>query len=194
MDNMPDENNQYIMESDENGENKEAELVAKIDDDLDLYVNEDGEAMLVSGDENLSGARAMHRFYNSEAYRAMTQGMAKENVESDDAKEDAASGEYGSLEDALEDPASLETALFSIVAEDALLDNIGRIISIIENLTDEQVEKLGPDGVEEVFIALSKFYYSYMQTTNPLWEVAQTRYSELKKWQKLYMDKYYHKV
>ena len=194
MDIKPGDNNQYVMESDENGEKKEAELVAKIDDDIELYVTEDGETMLVSDDENISGARVMHRFYNSEAYAAMAQSMAKENMDSENAKEEGESGEYGSLEDALEDPASPQTALFSIVAEDALLDNIGRIISIIENLTDEQVEKLGPDGVEEVFIALSKFYYSYMQTTNPLWEVAQTRYGELKKWQKLYMDKYYHKI
>ena len=194
MDNKPGENNEYVFESDENGKKTEAELVAKIDDDIDLYVTEDGETMLVSDDENLSGAGVMHRFYSSEAYRTIAQNMSKETDESENTEEDAESEEYGSLEEALEDPASIETALFSILAEDAQLDNIGRIISFIENLTDEQVEKLGPDGVEELFTALSKFYYSYMQTTNPLWEVAQTRYGELKKWQKLYMDKYYHKV
>ncbi len=123
--------------------------------------------------------------------RIMAENFANDAGESEKTEENA--DEYGSLQETLEDPDSIETALFSIVAEDALLDNIGRVISIIENLTDEQIEKLGPDGVEEVFTALSKFYYSYMQTTNPLWEVAQTRYGELKKWQKLYMDKYYHK-
>ncbi len=194
MDNMPGENNEYIFESDENGNKTETELVAKIDDDIDLYVTEDGETMLVSNDEKLSGARVMHRFYNSEAYKDMTRNMAKENAESKNTEDDAESSDYGTIQDALENPASLETALFSIVAEDAQLDNIGRVISIIENLTQEQVEKLGPDGVEEVFTALSKFYYAYMQSTNPLWEVAQTRYGELKKWQNLYMDKYYHKI
>ena len=179
----------------------EAELVAKIDDDLGLYVTDEGEQVLISSDENLGGAKAMHRLYSSDAYSSMIDNIKadieaqaeKNEADEAEAAEEQDAEEYGSFEDALDDPDSVQTAILSMATEDVVFDNIARVIDIINNLTDEQVDRLGPDGVEEVFIALSKFYYTSMQVTNPLFEVAQARYGELKKWQKLYMDKYYHK-
>ena len=163
----------------------EAELVAKIDDDLGLYVTDEGEQVLISSDENLGGAKAMHRLYSSDAYSSMIDNIKadieaqaeKNEADEAEAAEEQDAEEYGSFEDALDDPDSVQTAILSMATEDVVLDNIARVI----------------DGVEEVFIALSKFYYTSMQVTNPLFEVAQARYGELKKWQKLYMDKYYHK-
>ena len=204
MDKVQDQDERIVFETEDGGELVEAEHVAKIDDQLDLYVTDEGEEMLVSNDENISGSQAMHRYLHSDAYMSMMEEASKEIDASDEEEDD----ETGAISEALdyvldddsddeelntEDLSQTEISLLSIVSEDLMLDNIQRIITVIENLTDEQVKNLGPDGVEEVFIALSKFYYTYMQNVNPLWEVAQARYRELKKWQKLYMDKYYHK-
>ena len=92
-----------------------------------------------------------------------------------------------------EEATFMQKQLSALVDEDVLLEYVDNVVKLIENLTDEQVKNLGPDGVEELFTLLSKFYYAYIQMTNPLWEVAQARIAELGKWQKLYMDKYYHK-
>jgi len=204
MDKAQDQDERIVFETEDGGELVGAEHVAKIDDQLDLYVTDEGEEMLVSNDEDISGSQAMHRYLNSDAYMSMMEEASKEIDASDEEEDD----ETGAISEALdyvldddsddeelntEDLSQTEISLLSIVSEDLMLDNIQRIITVIENLTDEQVKNLGPDGVEEVFIALSKFYYTYMQNVNPLWEVAQARYRELKKWQKLYMDKYYHK-
>ena len=205
MDKAQDQDERIVFETEDGGELVGAEHVAKIDDQLDLYVTDEGEEMLVSNDEDISGSQAMHRYLNSDAYMSMMEEASKEIDASDEEEDD----ETGAISEALdyvldddsddeelntEDLSQTEISLLSIVSEDLMLDNIQRIITVIENLTDEQVKNLGPDGVEEVFIALSKFYYTYMQNVNPLWEVAQARYRELKKWQKLYMDKYYHEL
>lgn len=204
MDKVQDQDERIVFETEDGGELVGAEHVAKIDDQLDLYVTDEGEEMLVSNDEDISGSQAMHRYLNSDAYMSMMEEASKEIDASDEEEDDETRAISEALDYVLdddsddeelntEDLSQTEISLLSIVSEDLMLDNIQRIITVIENLTDEQVKNLGPDGVEEVFIALSKFYYTYMQNVNPLWEVAQARYRELKKWQKLYMDKYYHK-
>lgn len=186
----------FIIESEDGGEKKEAQLVSKINKKIGVYVTEDGEQLVVSTDDKLSNAQVMHKLYRSEAFGQIMEHTG-EDIEYEADSEDADTiNETYEVQDELEDASAdiLQTMLMSIAGEDSIIDCIDRVATFIKNMTDEQTEKLGPEGVEELFTVLSKFYYTYIQSTNPLWEVAQVRYSELRKWQKLYMDKYYHKL
>ena len=196
MEKKQSEDEIFIIESEDGGEKKEAQLVSKINKKIGVYVTEDGEQLVVSTDDKLSNAQVMHKLYRSEAFGQIMEHTGEDIEYEADSEDTDVTNESYEGQEGVEDASGdiLQSMLMSIAGEDSLLDCIDRVATFIKNMTDEQTEKLGPEGVEELFTVLSKFYYTYIQSTNPLWEVAQVRYSELRKWQKLYMDKYYHKL
>ncbi len=186
MENKQNDSDLYMFASEDGEDQVKAERVSKIDNNTDMYLTEDGEPVLVSTEE-ISSAEMMHKFYNSKAFESMRDNLSKlTNEDLEDYEEDE-------QEDESDEIPFEKLQLLSYISEDISLESVERVAKIIEDLTPDQVEKLGPDGVEQLFTALSKFYYNYIQSTNPLWEVAQDRLKELYKWQKLYVDKYYHK-
>ena len=188
------DNDVFVIESEDGKDQSEAELVLKIDDSIGLYATDKGENLIVSTDDKLSSTEVIHRFYNSEALKLLQKNLEEQIKDADESESEEIEDDTEiSEEDSTKEPSFLQKQLAALVNEDVLLEYVDNVAKIIENLTDEQVKDLGPDGVEELFILLSKFYYAYIQMTNPLWEVAQARINELAKWQKLYMDKYYHK-
>ena len=188
------DNDVFVIESEDGKDQSEAELVLKIDDSIGLYATDKGENLIVSTNDKLSSTEVIHRFYNSEALKLLQKNLEEQIKDADESESEEIEDDTEiSEEDSTKEPSFLQKQLAALVNEDVLLEYVDNVVKIIENLTDEQVKDLGPDGVEELFILLSKFYYAYITMTNPLWEVAQARINELAKWQKLYMDKYYHK-
>ena len=88
MDKVQDQDERIVFETEDGGELVGAEHVAKIDDQLDLYVTDEGEEMLVSNDEDISGSQAMHRYLNSDAYMSMMEEASKEIDASDEEEDD----------------------------------------------------------------------------------------------------------